>query len=80
MTQYETLMEIRKMYHEKDEELNKVRELQRELKTNAKPIEDYDFSWIEETEKQTRIQRDCIEYVACRIFPDVDINFWNEIY
>lgn len=80
MTQYETLMELRKMYHEKDESLNKCRELLTELKADAKPDDEYDFSWIKESQTETRIQRDCIEYVAARLFPDLNVNFWNECY
>ena len=89
MTQYEMLMEMRSMYHKKDETLNKTRELlttlRKDAETDEEMQEDFEnnaetYSWIEETQTETRIQRDCIELVAQRLFPDMGISFWNECY
>lgn len=89
MTQYEMLMELRTMYHEKDESLNKTRELlttlRKDAETDAELQEDFEnnaetYSWIEDTQTELRIQRDCIELVAQRLFPDMGINFWTERY
>lgn len=89
MTQYEMLIELRTMYHDKDESLNKVRELlttlRKDAETDAELQEDFEnnaetYSWIEDTQTELRIQRDCIELVAQHLFPDMGINFWNERY
>ena len=79
MTQYQMLIKLRDMYQKEDEALDKTRKLINVLKDDTESDAE-ELSWIEESETQTRIRRDCIELVAQHLFPELNINFWGEIY
>ena len=75
MNGYDTLMELRKMYREKDKEYTKTSEVLTEMKET-----DGDYKWIERHVHACICERDCIQDVARKLFPDLDVDFWRELY